>query len=241
MLPKELKRRYFVKAALPLLLPPNLCALEPRPFTPQDSQTLRTWLAEAGWPRGTMDIAMLEGYLVALLVWPVGISSGAWLPPIWAEKSGWRVPAKIASREPFDKFIGLVVSLLRDLDSRLTDSPAAFVPTLLPDERGHRWPRKTGVSWAHGFLQAVQLSALGLQGPSDTARSAVTSIARYGSFEVASTGAEFEVVLANLTSAIVTLASERPSRGPLGALKDRADSLDFASLAAAKRLLRAQD
>ena len=218
MLPKELKRRYFAKAAPPLLLPPNLCALVPQPFTAQDSQALRTWLTEPGWPRGTMDIAMLEGYLVALLVWPVRISSGAWLPPIWAEKSGWRVPAKIASREAFDKFIDLVVSFLRDLDSRLADSPDVFVPTLLPDERGRRWPRKTGVSWAHGFLRALQLSPQGLQGPSDTARSAVTSIARYGSFEVAATGAEFEVVVANLTSAIATLASERASRGPLGEL-----------------------
>jgi yecA family protein len=241
MLPNELKRRYFAKAAPPQLLPPNLGTLGQRPFTPQDSQALRAWLAEPDWPRGTMDVAMLEGYLVALLVWPVGISSGAWLPPIWGEKSGWRVPAKIASREAFDKFIELVVGLLRDLDSRLTDSPAAFVPTLLPDERGRRWPRKTGVSWAHGFLRALQLSAQGLHGPSDTARSAVTSIARYGSFEVATSGAEFDVVVANLTSAIVTLASERPSRGPLGALKDTSDSLDFASSAAARRHFRRRD
>jgi yecA family protein len=241
MLTKGLKRRYFAKSAPPLLLPPNLCTLEARPFTPEDSQTLRAWLAEPGWPRGTMDVAMLEGYLVALLVWPIGISSGAWLPPIWNEKSGWRVPAKIATRQPFDKFIELVVGLLRDLDSRLADSPAVFVPTLLPDERGRRWPRKTGVSWAHGFLRALQLSAQGLQGPSDTARSAVTSIARYGSFEVASSGAEFEVVVANLTSAIIALVSERPSRGPLGALKESSDAPNLASLAAARRLLRHRD
>jgi yecA family protein len=233
MLPRELKRRYVAKAVPPLLLPPNLRMLEARPFTSESATALRAWLTEAGWPRGTMDFAMLEGYLVALLVWPVGVSSGAWLPAIWAEKSGWRVPAKIGSREAFDTFIGLVVGLLRDLDTRLDDSPASFVPTLLPDERGRRWPLSTGVSWAQGFLCALQQNAQGIEGPSAEARAAVTTIARYGSFDVAPTGAEFEVVVTNLTSAIMTLLAERASRGPLGALRETSVALNIASLAAA--------
>ncbi len=221
MPPKELKQRYSAKAAPPVLLPPaNLGGLETRPFTLEGHRTLSVWLAEAGWPRGTMDLPMLEGYLVALLVWPVGISSGAWLPPIWGEKSGWRVPAKIGAQETFDKFIELVVGLLRDLDSRLEDSPASVVPRLLPREPGHRQPRSTRVSWAHGFLLALQQNTQGLRGRSDAARSAVTSIARLGSLEVAPTRASSSAVVANITAAIVTLVSERRSRGPLGALRE---------------------
>lgn len=195
-----------------------MATLEVRPFTPEDSQTLRAWLTESGWPRGTMDMAMLEGYLVALLAWPVSLSSGAWLPPIWGEKAGWRVPAKLFAIEPFNNFVGLVVSLLRDLDTRLVGASTKFVPTLLPDERGCRWPRSTGVSWVHGFLKGLQQNAQVLQDRSPAARSAVTIIARYGSFDVATTDARFAVVAADLQAALSILLSERASRGPLGAL-----------------------
>ncbi len=241
MLPKELKRRYLAKTAPPVLLPPNLGTLEMRPFTPERRQALRAWLGEAGWPRGTMDLPMLEGYLVALLVWPVGISSGAWLPPIWGEKSGWRVPGKIGTREMFDKFIELVVGVLRHLDSCLDDAPASVVPTLLSDECGHRRPHPTGVSWAHGFLLALQQNAQGLQGRSDAARWAVTSIARRGSLEVAPTRAGASAVAVSLTSAIGTLVAERRSRGPLGALKETLVSAGSGATAAARRLQRQRD
>jgi yecA family protein len=227
---KEPRRRFLAKAEPPVLLPPNLAMLEVRPFTAEDSRTLRTWLTEGDWPRGTMDLAMLEGYLVALLTWPVSIASGAWLPPIWGEKAGWRVPAKIAAREPFDNFIVLVVGLLRDLDSRLEGSKTRFVPTLLPDERGRRWPRSTGVSWSHGFLKGLQQNVQVLQDRSPAVRAAVTSIARYGSFEVDPADARFAVVATDLQEAISILISERASRGPLGALK--------AMAAAPKRSLR---
>jgi hypothetical protein len=188
-----------------------------------------------------MDIAMLEGYLVALLVWPVGISSGAWLPPIWGEEAGWRVPAKIATQETFDKFIELVVGLLRDLDSRLDDFPVSFVPTLLPDERSRRGPRSTGVSWAHGFLRALQQNAQGMRGRSDAAWSAVTCIARYGSLEGAPTPAGSAAIVADLTSATLALLSERPSRGPLGALKETSLSPNIALSDAARRMRRHHD
>lgn len=221
---KEPRRRFVMKALPPVLLPPNLATLEVRPFTARDRQTLRTWLTEEGWPRGTMDLAMLEGYLVALLIWPVGITSGALLPPIWGETAGWRVPAKIAALEPFSTFVALVVGFLRDLDSRLGGSTTSLVPTLLADERGRRWPRSTGVTWVHGFLQGLQQNVQGLQDRSPAARAAVTSIARYGSFEVAPTDARFAVVAKVLQEAIAVLTSERASRGPLGALKAVKDS-----------------
>ena len=216
---REPRRRFLAKAVPPVLLPPNLATLEVQPFTAQDSRALRTWLTEGDWPRGTMDLAMLEGYLAALLTWPVSITSGAWLPPIWGEKSGWRVPAKIAAREPFDRFIALVVGLLRDIDLRLEGPATSFVPMLLADERGRRWPRSTGVSWVHGFLKGLQQNEQGLQERSSAARAAVTRIARYGSFEGATTDTQFAVVATDLQEAIAILVSERVSRGPLGALK----------------------
>ena len=82
MKPKaRLTARYGQTA--PLLLPPDLQALGSIVFTAQDFKILDTWLAEEGWPGERMDVAMLEGYLVALLVWPIQLAPGAWLPAIW--------------------------------------------------------------------------------------------------------------------------------------------------------------
>jgi len=124
-----------------LLRPPNLRTVGAVPVTRQDRDALGAWLAEGGWPPGVMDIATLEGYLVALLVWPVGLPAGAWLPPIWAERSGWRVPAKIASPDAYTKFIGLVIGFLQDLDRRLGARPPSFAPALSKSEPATRGRR----------------------------------------------------------------------------------------------------
>ena len=198
----------------PALQPPNISALGALHFTLEDRKVLSAWLAQDGWPRGAMDIAMLEGYLVALLTWPVRVHPGAWLPPIWGQ-TGWKVPAKIGSQGDYDQFIELVVGFLEDLDRGLCASPPRFVPVLpacTPRLHGQTTP---GVSWAQGFLKALQLSAQGLGDRSDSARSAVTRIARCASSAPTSSG---PAVAEELTSAVLTLAGERPSRGPLGAL-----------------------
>lgn len=52
-----------------MLLPPNM--QNAVPFDANDFAKLDAWLAEEGWPADRMDVAMLEGYLVALLAWPI--------------------------------------------------------------------------------------------------------------------------------------------------------------------------
>jgi yecA family protein len=197
----------------PVLQPPNISAFGSLHFTLQDRTALSAWLGEDGWPRGTMDIAMLEGYLIALLTWPMRIHSGAWLPPIWGQ-TGWRVPAKISSQGDYDRFINLVVGFLEDLDREVCASPPRFVPVLPDRAPGLHGQTTPGVSWARGFLKALELSAQGLGNRSDSARSAVTRIAHCASSAPTSSGP----LVAELTSAVLTLAGERSSRGPLGAL-----------------------
>jgi yecA family protein len=206
-----------------MLLPPNLRTFGAQSFTAQDRETLRAWLAEAGWPRNTMDMTTLEGYLVGLLVWPVGVPCGAWLPPIWGEEHGWKVPAKIASSGAYPKFMGLIVGFLQHLDRGLSSSPPQFAPTTLaasaPRLRRHD---KSHMSWSRGFLRALQQSSQGLQWRSNASRSAVASIAREASSTSLVTDAHsHSALVADLTSAVLTLAAERASRGPLGGLEHR--------------------
>jgi yecA family protein len=181
-------------------------------FAPEDRKTLSAWLAQDGWTRGTMDIIVLEGYLVALLTWPVRVNPGAWLPPIWGQ-TGWKVPAKLDSPSAYTKFIELVVGFLEHLDRGLCASPPHFIPAFPAPNPSLSRQTAPETSWAQGFLKGLQLSAEGLGCRSDSARSAVIHLARYAS-SVAT--APRVAVTREITSAVVTLAAERSSRGPLG-------------------------
>lgn len=196
----------------PVLQPPKMNMLGALTFTPEDREALSAWLAQDGWPRGGMDIVMLEGYLVALLTWPVGVQPGAWLPPIWGQ-TGWKVAAKIDSQYAYAKFIELVVGFLEYLDRGLCDSPPHFIPTLPTLNPGLHCQTAPEASWAQGFLKALQLGVEGLGDRSDSARSAVSRIARYASSAATPTRV---AVAEEITSAVMTLAAERASRGPLG-------------------------
>jgi yecA family protein len=196
--------------------PPNLRALGILPFTREDRATLSAWLAEDGWPRGHMDIETLEGYLAALLIWPVAVAPGAWLPPIWGQE-GWKVPAKVASPTLYRRYVDLLVGFLQHLDSELSVFPPRFAPTLSVRAPNLRSRTPPGIPWAQGFLKALQQGSEGLRGRSNTARSAVSCIARYASSPAVPTRVT-PVCAFELTAAVRRLAAERSSRGPLGAL-----------------------
>ncbi|HKQ84546.1 MAG TPA: hypothetical protein VJS42_20275, partial [Steroidobacteraceae bacterium] len=46
--------------------------------------------------------------LTALLVWPVALQPGAWLPPIWNEE-GWKVRPPIDTAPRYGEFLELVL------------------------------------------------------------------------------------------------------------------------------------
>jgi yecA family protein len=142
-------------------MPPDLRTVGAAPFGDQQRARLVAWLREAAWPRGHMEIAELEGFLVALLVWPVGISPGAWLPPIWGGR-GWRVPAKIAARSQYEEFVALVVGFMQDLDRRLCQAPRLETSVLEGLNDGARVDALH--DWGRGFMTALTLGSQGLKG-----------------------------------------------------------------------------
>lgn len=195
------------------ILPPNLHTLGSLSFTEKERTTLKDWLGEAGWPRGVLDIHALEGYLVALLVWPVELPSGAWLPPIWGER-GWKVPAKLAGPRQLDRFVTMVSAFLQVLDDRLYSLPMPYVPAVAAPVAKRRGERPDSCSWATGFLGALQVHthAQGLKYRSEAVKVAATAIARCASMSPTSGTSE------QLRHAVYTLAAERTSRGPLETL-----------------------
>ena len=165
----------FARVTPAVLMPPNLQGMGLLPFTASSFTELDAWLAEEGWPPEHMDAAMLEGYLVALLVWPIELSPGAWLPPIWGIH-GWKVAAKIATTDAYNRFLVLVIGLLQDLERQLT---------ALPPVRSYVLDHRTvivsasyfaGAAWATGFMIALRDNSSGFGSRSASARSAVIGV-----------------------------------------------------------------
>jgi yecA family protein len=198
--------------AAPLLLPPNLQTIGPLPFSAQDFATLDTWLAEDGWPDEHMDVAMLEGYLVALLVWPIELAPGAWLPRIWGIR-GWKVAAKIATPEKYNRFVALVIGMFQELELRLATSAPSRTFVLGREAPCMSGRYFAGAAWATGFMTALHENSRGLASRSAAVRSAVEGIAQYASLRSSDASALPPVATA-LSLAVMVIMSQRPTRGP---------------------------
>jgi yecA family protein len=193
-------------------MPPNLLEFGAMPFGDAQRARLTALLQEAPWPRGHMQMAQLEGYLVALIAWPVGIASGAWLPPIWGGR-GWKVPAKIAARSQYEEFVALIAGFIQHLDRQLSSQPAQFESSVLraPQDSENN---ETLHAWGRGFMTALTLGSQGLEGRSASAGAAVHTIA----YRTSSSAPFRESTAEELVRAVLSLAAQRLSRGPLGPL-----------------------
>jgi len=207
------KARYTARygQSAPQLLPPDLQSLGSIAFTPHDFTALDAWLAEDGWPAEHMDVAMLEGYLVALLVWPIQLSPGAWLPAIWGIR-GWKVAAKLATPEHYDRFLALVIGLMQELERRLAASPRALTFVLASDCALLSTRYLAGAAWSTGFMSALQFNATGLGSRSALSRAALENIIAIASMRSKEARAMSRVA-AELWASVSTLMDERPARG----------------------------
>ncbi|MEJ0084954.1 MAG: YecA family protein [Pseudomonadota bacterium] len=212
-------------------MPPNLLTFGSAPFGDAQRDRLTAWLREASWPRGHMEIAELEGYLVALIAWPVGISPGAWLPRVWGER-GWKVPTKIASRPHFDELVALLIGFLQDLDRQLSSLSPRFESLVLHSLR-ERGQSEVLHGWGRGFMTALTLGSQGLKWRSASAGAAVRAIASATSSSAPSGLKAVDEIM----SAVLALVEQRASRGPLGALETPAP-FDPSSRAAEHQAVR---
>jgi yecA family protein len=213
------KARYTARygQTVPQLLPPDLKSLGSIAFTPHDFKALDSWLAEEGWPADRMDAAMLEGYLVALLVWPIQLSPGAWLPAIWGIR-GWKVAAKIATQESYDRFLALVIGLLQELECRLAAAPRGLT-FVLKNDCALLSPRYfAAAAWATGFICALEFNEGGLGSRSALSRAALENIVAIASLRSKESSA-MSIATTELRASVGTLLDERPARG--GALAPR--------------------
>lgn len=205
-----------------VLMPPDIGRVGAIAFTSEDRDILAKWLDRPGWPKGSMDLTTLDGYLTALIVWPIALQPGAWLPPIWNE-TGWRVPAMIRSTESYHQFIALIVGYLQQIDRGLSAALPTYLPTLRARTQvsGHLVRPEAG--WATGFQKALTLCAGDVDRRSPAITRAVTTIARMLSPPDrlrASVRDPHTVIM----EVVLVFAAERTSHGPLSPPRHRGKS-----------------
>jgi uncharacterized protein len=111
---------------------------------------------------GAMTLDGMDGYLTALLVGPVPLStlnSADWLPAVWGGDQE-PAPAPFRSNQQRKRSTVLVLRHLRSIEAALADTPEAWEPVFsvaeLPGTQGEELADAT--DWCLGFLAATDLA-----------------------------------------------------------------------------------
>jgi len=113
---------------------------------------LQDFLLSEATPDECMDLAMLDGFLTALVIGPRLQPPERWLPRVWGDEE----QPDFASREQGERIISLIFRHLNGIAGTLMDEPDRFEPlfyqheeagetVLIPDE------------WCLGFVEGVFL------------------------------------------------------------------------------------
>jgi len=195
------------------MLAPQVLALGHRAFTKHELDSLARWLQDPIWPLGSMNIYTLEGFLTALLVMPLGLRTGIWMPAIWSE-NGWNIPLALQVREKYHEFMELLIGYMRSIDAGLQDTPPKFATVL---ESTSKWSSRpsslSAQDWVQGFGKALHLcSHLNLSDPNVTAALHAIAAQAEESNKINSTNGKAGAVIRR---AVFVLAQARTSHGPL--------------------------
>ncbi|MDP9087596.1 MAG: YecA family protein [Pseudomonadota bacterium] len=205
---KTVKWRKFKEPA-PSLVPPDIEKFGSLGFLSSDRSSLSKWLNESDWPRDTMNVVAIEGYLVAMIVWPINLSPGAWLPAIWGIR-GWKVAAKIEAPASYDRFLRLILGYRQHLTAVLTSAPQTFVPAL-HDSIALSSAGIAAMRWAQGFMAALQQGTQGLDLRSAQSIAAVKLIALHASSVAPYSHKSESVLAAEIGKAVLTIVSDIPA------------------------------
>ncbi len=200
------------------VLAPNIEEFGHRPFTDKDRQALAQRLQDPKWPRETLNIYGLEGLLTALLILPIGLRPGAWLPLIWKE-TGWKIPVALQGEDQFQEFIESIVGFMRALDAGLLATPPRFDSVL--DTLAERFRPKSQnpqQDWARGFGLAVSQSNFLKILPDSITHRTLYVIAMHASPPSVTVQQRGRTPPTTLPQAVLALAEARAARGPLGPL-----------------------
>ncbi|WP_297576711.1 UPF0149 family protein [uncultured Deefgea sp.] len=122
-------------------------------------EQLDSFLMSPRTPAETMDIEMLDGFLVALAVGPEDVPEEEWLPAIFAG-----TPPEFDDHAEAEQIFGLIrqhaASIKAAFSVNRRDNPGEnplYVPVILSDEdQDEQWQETSGVYWASGFYAGIE-------------------------------------------------------------------------------------
>lgn len=122
-------------------------------------EQLDAFLMSERTPGETMDIEMLDGFLVALAIGPEEVPEDEWLPAIFAG-----TPPEFDDHAEAEAIFGLIrqhaASIKAAFSVNRRDNPGEnplYVPVILSDEeQDENWQETSGVYWASGFFAGIE-------------------------------------------------------------------------------------
>lgn len=128
-------------------------------LTDDQLELLDGFLMSPRTPSETMDIEMLDGFLVALAIGPEEVPEEEWLPAIFAG-----TPPEFEDHSEADEIFGLIrqhaASIKAAFSVNRRDNPGEnplYVPVILSDEdQDEKWQETSGTYWASGFYAGIE-------------------------------------------------------------------------------------
>jgi uncharacterized protein len=121
------------------------------PLTDKELESLDTFLADPVREDTTMDVATLEGFLVALAIGPETVLPSQWLPWVWDMHEG-EAQAHFETLDEANGIVQLVMRFYNRVVQQFADDPQRFEPIY---SRSAVWG---AAEWCEGFLLGTQLT-----------------------------------------------------------------------------------
>ncbi len=122
----------------------------------QELERLDTYLMSDATPEETMDLEMLDGFLVALVIGPDGVPEDEWLTQVF----GGQIPENLTPdiRYLILRYAGQVAeSFAPAAREKQPEDEPLYCPMILQDDSDDSWVDTLGQFWASGFRAGFML------------------------------------------------------------------------------------
>jgi uncharacterized protein len=129
--------------------------MSPDPLSEAELDKLDDFLMEKSGLENAMDIAMLDGYLTAVVVGPRTLLPNQWLPFVWDMERGEAMP-KFKNPAEAQRVFMWLIRHMNSIARTLSKTPEDYEP-LLMENPNHGDPIPIIDEWCLGFMTGVAL------------------------------------------------------------------------------------
>jgi uncharacterized protein len=129
--------------------------MKPEPLSDRELDQLNDFLMEKSGLENAMDIAMLDGYLTAMVSGPRTILPSEWLPRVWDVVDGRDTP-KFKNKAQAQRVYESLMRHMNDIARTLYHAPEQYEP-LLMENPNQGDPIPILDEWCFGFMTGVAL------------------------------------------------------------------------------------